>query len=1839
LFPYFLISSFLPSRRPSSLLPFIPSFLHILHFLHSFFPSFLLSFIFISLFPHFSTFLPSSSYSFLYSFPKKLRPIKSTCLPSVLPSCTFLLHSSPSFVFLPSSPPSTPSPHEECDGYTVAISASYDVYSAACTLQVEIANKNDIPTFTSQDPQYELIGMGWCASWKYLPEGGYPPHLSDSDPLYDADRVQECMNRCLAAGQEDYSTEGFYIRNSDSTCGCAQPGRTCDDRTLHGGFTSYKIGRAMESSAFMPTLLVDEHVDFGLALGPTLFATDTDVANAELSYTIVEGYGDFALNHFRISECSGLLTVNVDGLDGIDFFTKSSYALKIRVCDDGKAFNPVEPTRCTDGYDVESGTYVLPGLETLGEIVINVVDVNDAPVVSSSNFGISEGASGSEIASEVVVGRVTVSDADIPNADGRSTSDVHRYSISDPTGTFNIVDCDRVNNGDECVDSIFADGTSWPAGTVYLTSTIDYEFWRAFNIQYAVTVVVQDRVGSADSLSGSTTFSVTVLNANDPPTVACPLPDGSPSCFKFYIAENVQVDDPVVSVKGGTDPAAILGEDEDQRYADAEGYESILSYEVTGTMVNNVALSESIFTLTSVTTENGEVASGLKVRTLTFPGDYAGVEEGPGANDPIFDFESIASIYVEVTISDNGQPGDTVSTAVVVMVEVELTPVNEAPTITRGQSFSISESSCVGSACSDDDVFPGYCLVDYANYDPDNSATGGNSGAIVQDPLFYSVTGGIGSEHFAIVIGETGEPCLIQTAALDFENGICNAGCEVLLAVADRQPTTAGFLDSNVVVTYTILDADEAPTIVSESFFVNENVVSTSPTASPTASPSATPTESPTVPMPMCSNCGDRRLSQHVVGALGIADPDSGLGVFNDQGNLAVSINAETSQNGVGLFDITEYDEVMGYQLILKVGTVLNFEAFLNTYTLTIDVVDKDDATNPAALSASAVITVVVQNVNDVPLIANQEFSFGQVNEPSEISAPFMIGTLMASDDDSNPTQTLLFEIVSQSLNGGASDNTIQLNPDASAELQVNCYAESCTSSARTEDNVYTLMVQVSDSGEVDGLEDNPLTSEAALVTVRTTALNNAPEAINPVVEVTLEENTPDYIFTDNLDTWFTDQDPLTYAILNVNPSVIGGTQLFFNSEPSQDWFQINQDGAGNLALEMLVNGGFLDFESIPSGTVTITLEARDDKNAMVTMRVILSVSDINEFPEMSAQSREILESPVAGGAVGPALFAYDPDIIDQNALLWTLTNTDGTQSDLFTIDSSTGQVSINSGPLDFETDPILYQLTATVTDTTGQMVSNTITISVIDVDEPPSLSTKSPVHCSIPEDTPVNATLPACAFTANDQENDELTFTIGDATIQSIFSVSGTGEVTLKEALDFEAVDSYSFELTVTDLVNPVSASVMFTIVDVNDVPTPIVDGSLLHVTQGSEAITLTSPTGIFGPLRSKEGFVDSNQEGGAVVSVRYGVGTTNGDGQLGEPLYTAEACEIVWDGDFSSTIECETAAGVGRDLLWEVTIDGHSSVLSDVSTSYAAPSIESLGGVHQAIPTEGGVVTFNGTNFGPADIVFELMALYGQTLLGGDVDVSAGYLASECAVTVPHSQVSCTVPAGVGDQLRWQIQISNQRTATYPPIGTTTDSSYIAPSITSIADGDNLATEGGDVVILTGTHFGPTSDFNKLLITYGPAAEMKYYPACIMTIAHTEIRCTTTPGSGINHAWTIVASWQSSGPSTTLTRYKVPTLLGLSGPGSLEAGTQGGQAVVLRGGNFGPLVDGTYGTGQCCPFPSVPLQLRPCVYLYICKYMHLICVRVCLHYMYIYIYIYIYIYTHTPHRPQVMS
>ena len=75
-----------------------------------------------------------------------------------------------------------------------------------------------------------------------------------------------------------------------------------------------------------------------------------------------------------------------------------------------------------------------------------------------------------------------------------------------------------------------------------------------------------------------------------------------------------------------------------------------------------------------------------------------------------------------------------------------------------------------------------------------------------------------------------------------------------------------------------------------------------------------------------------------------------------------------------------------------------------------------------------------------------------------------------------------------------------------------------------------------------------------------------------------------------------------------------------------------------------------------------------------------------------------------------------------------------------------------------------------------------------------------------------------------------------------------------------------------------------------------------------------------------------------------------------------------------------------------------------------------------------------------------------------------------------------------------------------------------------------------------------------------------------CAVTKPHTEMECKTSPGVGINHEFRVAAGKQNSEKGDQKKSYKPPKLLEISGSGATEAGTVGGQEILISGEQLGP-------------------------------------------------------------------
>ena len=157
-----------------------------------------------------------------------------------------------------------------------------------------------------------------------------------------------------------------------------------------------------------------------------------------------------------------------------------------------------------------------------------------------------------------------------------------------------------------------------------------------------------------------------------------------------------------------------------------------------------------------------------------------------------------------------------------------------------------------------------------------------------------------------------------------------------------------------------------------------------------------------------------------------------------------------------------------------------------------------------------------------------------------------------------------------------------------------------------------------------------------------------------------------------------------------------------------------------------------------------------------------------------------------------------------------------------------------------------------------------------------------------------------------------------------------------------------------------------------------------------------------------------------------------------------------------------------------------------------------------------------------------------------------------------------------------------------------------YVVPCVSYIGGAGvvNGSTEGGDVVMLYGSNFGPVGtpvDYvvygRGVVVGSNPltvSTTVYYGQGCSVFVAHSVIRCTTSPGVGSGLVWGFSVFGQRgslcAGSSTTnvTSGYASPVITGavvVSSPdapaGLLQ--TEGGSTVLVTGFNFGPVGNAT--------------------------------------------------------------
>lgn len=253
-------------------------------------------------------------------------------------------------------------------------------------------------------------------------------------------------------------------------------------------------------------------------------------------------------------------------------------------------------------------------------------------------------------------------------------------------------------------------------------------------------------------------------------------------------------------------------------------------------------------------------------------------------------------------------------------------------------------------------------------------------------------------------------------------------------------------------------------------------------------------------------------------------------------------------------------------------------------------------------------------------------------------------------------------------------------------------------------------------------------------------------------------------------------------------------------------------------------------------------MQVEDGGGLTDTGYLTITVDDINDEPIIVAQARDVDENVPVGHLIGAPIPHVEYDVTD----VVTYSITGGDTDSLFTIDASTGQLSVAVANFDHERQA-QYNLTVRVTDDgVGALWAEAwVVVDVNDVNEVPWLDE---VELQVDEHSTVGTAI-GTPLVAHDWDEDEpwsvVKFRIVGGNGRGSFSVDeATGQV--RQAvnnLDYEH-DRQFHNLTVEvfDMGTPSLSSVSWvtiSVVDINDAPN-ITDVGVRNVDENSAAGTL---------------------------------------------------------------------------------------------------------------------------------------------------------------------------------------------------------------------------------------------------------------------------------------------------------------------------------------------------------------------------------------------------------------
>ena len=329
----------------------------------------------------------------------------------------------------------------------------------------------------------------------------------------------------------------------------------------------------------------------------------------------------------------------------------------------------------------------------------------------------------------------------------------------------------------------------------------------------------------------------------------------------------------------------------------------------------------------------------------------------------------------------------------------------------------------------------------------------------------------------------------------------------------------------------------------------------------------------------------------------------------------------------------------------------------------------------------------------------------------------------------------------------------------------------------------------------------------------------------------------------DDISTGTDDYKSVTITVTNVNepPVVTGATSTEYaeNTAVTVAIYDVtNPDGDTAFTWTLLgthqsafaITNGVLSFRQEPNheerSVYHVTVEASDEGNKTGRLGVTVNVTNVDEEGAVSFSSA----SPQVGKVFRATL--SDPEEVVSGTETWTWATSTATSGPWNAISGVTS----NTYTPDDEDEGKYLQATVTYEDSLGagktsEGVSQNAVLEAAIINFAPSFD--QPITRSVPEDTEPGENIGA-PVTAQDNEDSDLTYSLGGTDADSFDISTSTGQLKTKVQLDHEATTTYSVIVMVSDGRNP------------RGNPDPSTDaqiGVTIRVTDVDEAPNVTGP------------------------------------------------------------------------------------------------------------------------------------------------------------------------------------------------------------------------------------------------------------------------------------------------------------------------------------------------------------------------------------------------------------